>query len=65
MTRFTKTFLHAGCTAVRIPAHFGIKSGEELVISQEVNGALRLERGAPFASFFAATDSYREMKASL
>ena len=40
----TRTFLNGRSTAVRIPAEFGIKPGEEVLISQEKDGTLRLAR---------------------
>lgn len=52
----TRTFLNGRSTAVRIPAEFGIKPGEELVISQDDDGTVRLSRAKPFASFFAAVE---------
>jgi virulence-associated protein VagC len=55
----TKTFLNGRSTAVRIPAEFGIKPGEELVISQEADGTVRLARAKPFAGFFAAIERMR------
>jgi virulence-associated protein VagC len=55
----TKTFLNGRSTAVRIPAEFGIKPGEELVVSQEADGTVRLARAKPFAGFFAAIERMR------
>ena len=55
----TKTFLNGRSTAVRIPAEFGIKPGEELVVSQEPDGTVRLARAKPFAGFFAAIERMR------
>ena len=52
----TRTFLNGRSTAVRIPAEFGIKPGEELLVSQDEDGTVRLSRAKPFASFFAAVD---------
>jgi len=52
----TKTFLNGRSTAVRIPAEFGIKPGEELLISQDEDGTVRLSRARPFASYFAALE---------
>ena len=54
-----KTFLNGRSTAVRIPAEFGIKPGEELVVSQEADGTVRLARAKPFAGFFAAIERMR------
>jgi virulence-associated protein VagC len=59
MPSSTKTFLNGRSTAVRIPAEFGIKPGEELVISQEPDGTVRLERAKPFAGFFTAVERMR------
>jgi virulence-associated protein VagC len=56
MPASTKTFLNGRSTAVRIPAEFGIKPGEELLISQDKDGTLRLSRARPFASYFAALE---------
>ena len=56
----TRTFLNGRSTAVRIPAEFGIKPGEELIVSQDQDGTVRLSRAAPFAGFFAAVDRMRE-----
>lgn len=55
----TKTFLNGRSTAVRIPAEFGIKPGEELVVSQDRDGTVRLARAAPFAGYFAAVERMR------
>ena len=55
----TKTFLNGRSTAVRIPAEFGIKPGEELVVSQDKDGTVRLSRAAPFAGYFAAVERMR------
>ena len=55
----TKTFLNGRSTAVRIPAEFGIKPGEELIVSQDADGTVRLARAAPFAAFFAAVERMR------
>lgn len=55
----TKTFLNGRSTAVRIPAEFGIKPGEELVVSQDKDGTVRLARAAPFAGYFAAVERMR------
>lgn len=52
----TRTFLNGRSTAVRIPAEFGIKPGEELILSQDQDGTVRLSRARPFASFFAALE---------
>ena len=52
----TRTFLNGRSTAVRIPAEFGIKPGEELIVSQDRDGTVRLSRAKPFASFFAAVE---------
>jgi virulence-associated protein VagC len=52
----TKTFLNGRSTAVRIPAEFGIKPGEELLVSQDEDGTVRLSRARPFASYFAALE---------
>lgn len=52
----TRTFLNGRSTAVRIPAQFGIKPGEQVVISQDKDGTLRLSRARPFASFFATLE---------
>jgi hypothetical protein len=55
----TKTFLNGRSTAVRIPAEFGIKPGEEVVVSQDRDGTVRLARAAAFAGYFAAVDRMR------
>src|SRR5471030_1782999 len=55
----TKTFLNGRSTAVRIPAEFGIKPGEEVVVSQDHDGTVRLARAAAFAGYFAAVDRMR------
>lgn len=55
----TKTFMNGRSTAVRIPAEFGIKPGEELVVSQDPDGTVRLARAKPFAGFFAAVERMR------
>jgi virulence-associated protein VagC len=55
----TKTFLNGRSTAVRIPAEFGIGPGEELVVSRDADGTVRLARAAPFAGFFAAIERMR------
>ena len=55
----TRTFLNGRSTAVRIPAEFGIKPGEEVLISQEKDGTLRLARAKPFAGFLAAIERMR------
>ena len=55
----TRTFLNGRSTAVRIPAEFGIKPGEELIVSQDQDGTVRLSRAAPFAGFFAAVERMR------
>lgn len=55
----TKTFLNGRSTAVRIPAEFGIKPGEELIVSQDHDGTVRLARAKPFAGFFAAVARMR------
>ena len=55
----TRTFLNGRSTAVRIPAEFGIKPGEELVVSQDKDGTVRLSRAAPFAGYFAAVERMR------
>ena len=55
----TRTFLNGRSTAVRIPAEFGIKPGEEVLISQDHDGTVRLSRAKPFASFLAALDRMR------
>ena len=52
----TRTFQNGRSTAVRIPAEFGIKPGEELIVSQDEDGTVRLSRAKPFASFFAAVE---------
>jgi len=44
---------------VRIPAEFGIKPGEEVVLSQDEDGTVRITRAAPFAGFFAAIERMR------
>ena len=55
----TKSFRNGRSTAVRIPAEFGIKPGEELVLSQDEDGTVRVARAKPFASFFAAVERMR------
>ena len=55
----TKSFRNGRSTAVRIPAEFGIKPGEELVVSQDRDGTVRLSRATPFAGFFAAVERMR------
>lgn len=55
----TRTFLNGRSTAVRIPAEFGIRPGEELIVSQDEDGTVRLARAKPFASFLAAVDRLR------
>jgi virulence-associated protein VagC len=55
----TKSFQNGGSTAVRIPAEFGIKPGEQLVMSQDTDGTVRIARAKPFASFFAAIERMR------
>src|SRR5437660_12089861 len=55
----TKSFQNGGSTAVRIPAEFGIKPGEELVLSQDPDGTVRVARAKPFASFLAALERMR------
>lgn len=55
----TRTFRNGRSTAVRLPAEFGFKPGEELVISQDQDGTVRLSRAAPFAGFFAAVERMR------
>ena len=55
----TKSFLNGRSTAVRIPAEFGIKPGEELLVSQDRDGTVRLSRAKPFAAFLAAIDRMR------
>ena len=52
----TRTFLNGSSTAVRIPAEFGMKPGEEVVVSQDRDGTVRIARSGPFSSFFAAVD---------
>ena len=55
----TRTFRNGRSTAVRIPAEFGIKPGEEVVLSQDPDGTVRLAVAVPFASFFAAIERLR------
>lgn len=55
----TKSFLNGRSTAVRIPAEFGIKPGEELIVSQDQDGTVRLARAKPFGGFFAAVERMR------
>lgn len=55
----TKSFLNGRSTAVRIPAEFGIRPGEELVVSQDQDGTVRVSRAKPFAGFFAAIERMR------
>lgn len=55
----TRTFLNGRSTAVRIPAEFGFKAGEEVFISQEADGAVRIVRAAAFGSFLAALERMR------
>ena len=55
----TKTFRNGRSTAVRIPAEFGIRPGEELVVSQDSDGTVRLARAAPFAGYLAAVERMR------
>ena len=59
MPTSTKTFLNGRSTAVRIPAEFGIKPGEELIVSQDRDGTVRLSRAQPFAGYFAAVARMR------
>lgn len=55
----TRTFLNGRSTAVRIPAEFGIKPGEEVLVSQDRDGTVRVARAGAFSSFFAAVDRMR------
>ncbi len=55
----TKSFQNGRSTAVRIPAQFGIKPGEQLILSQDKDGTVRVARAKPFASFFAAIERMR------
>ena len=55
----TRTFRNGRSTAVRIPAEFGIKPGEEIVLSQDDDGTVRIARARPFAGFFAAVARLR------
>ena len=55
----TRTFCNGGNTAVCIPAEFGIKPGEEVVLSQDEDGTVHIARTAPFAGFFAAIERMR------
>ena len=55
----TRTFLNGRSTAVRIPAEFGFKPGEEVLVSQDKDGTIRLTRARPFAGFFAAIERMR------
>ena len=59
MPTSTKTFLNGRSTAVRIPAEFGIKPGEELIVSQDRDGTVRLSRARPFAGYLAAVARMR------
>jgi hypothetical protein len=59
MPRSGRAFLHGQSTAVHIPAEFGIKPGEELILSQDEDGTIRLSRAAPFAGFFEAVKRMR------
>ena len=52
----TRTFLNGSSTAVRIPAEFGMKPGEEVVVSQDRDGTVRVARAEAFSSFFAAIE---------
>ena len=55
----TKAFQNGRSTAVRIPAEFGFKPGEALILSQDADGTVRIARARPFASFFAALERMR------
>src|SRR5437868_2145659 len=55
----TKSFHNGGSAAVRIPAEFGIRPGESLLISQDADGTVRVTRAKPFASFIAAIERLR------
>jgi len=55
----TKSFQNGGSTAVRIPAEFGIGPGENLLVSQDADGTVRVMRAKPFASFVAAIERLR------
>lgn len=55
----TRTFRNGRSTAVRIPAEFGIKPGEEIVISQDEDGTVRIARARAFTGFFAAIERMR------
>ena len=55
----TRTFLNGRSTAVRIPAEFGFKPGEEVLISQDQDGTVRVSRAGAFAGYFAALERMR------
>lgn len=55
----TKTFRNGRSSAVRIPAEFGIGPGEDVVLSQDEDGTVRISRARPFAGFFAAVERMR------
>lgn len=55
----TRTFHNGRSTAVRIPAEFGFRAGEEVLVSQEADGTVRIVRAAAFSTFFAAVDRMR------
>lgn len=55
----TRTFRNGRSSAVRIPAEFGIGPGEDVVLSQDADGTVRITRGRPFAGFFSAVERMR------
>ena len=55
----TRTVLNGRSTAVRIPAEFGFRAGEDVLISQEADGTVRIVRAAAFRTFLAAVERMR------
>ena len=52
----TRAFPNGRSTAVRIPAEFGLRPGDEVVIALEGDGSIRLSRAQGLSRFLAVLE---------
>ena len=52
----TRAFPNGRSTAVRIPAEFGLRPGDEVVIAMEGDGSIRLSRAQGLSRFLAVLE---------
>jgi hypothetical protein len=61
-TNITRAFPNGRSTAVRIPAEFGVRPGDELLVALESDGSIRLSKAQGLSRFLAVLSRVGPMK---